>query len=209
MMTCSNLRLRWALPVLVAIAACGGNDIEDLGPVPAVEPAQAPPPGRDAARVTVDQLERSVAVITGNTTWIYELDGQAYDLFFYLGATLGRPDYITVTDEPAVPDALYVKFMTDMALNICKQMAAGDAEELTRFAPLGSADDAAITENLQYLHLRLYGERVHADDEGLLDLRGVYDAAQQASSTTASSGARQAWQAVCVAMVSAPAFHLY
>ena len=108
-----------------------------------------------------------------------------------LGLTLGSPDYIYVTEEPAQPTALYAKFMDDMARDVCGKMG----EQLVRFQ-----DPEA---NLRYLMLRFLGEKVAGTDtQTTAPLRAVFDAASESDSATG-------WQAVCVSLFLSPAFHLY
>ena len=138
--------------------------------------------------MTVSQLERSIPIVAGDgISWMYEQGNQSYPLFFYLGPTLGRADYIRRTEEPALTDALYVKFMTDMALDVCRRMGAEPGGALVRFED--------VDENLAYLHLRFLGERPSTND--IAALRAVYE----------SDG--DGWTAVCVALMTSPAFHIY
>jgi len=168
--------------------------------------------------MTVQQLANSVPVTAGrNMSWKY-LDTEQ-DLFEYLARTLGSPDFTRVTNEPALPDALYVKFMNDLALNVCRQMREADevesdetARTLVRFAARDDHEDVdAVYDNLRYLNLRFFGERVEADDTATVaPLKVVFDiAAQEAAANNSDTVALDAWQAVCVAMHRSPAFHIY
>ncbi|HZO12182.1 MAG TPA: hypothetical protein VFB62_02960 [Polyangiaceae bacterium] len=175
--------MHWMLALAMLL---GCERIEEIAPAPPLEGAAPPAPGRRSVRMTVDQLARSLPVVAGADdaglpiTWSYP---DVVDAFALLGPTLGDPDYVRVTDEPAVADALYVKFMSDVALNVCAQMTDST---LVRFE--------SFDENLRYLHLRFLGERL--TDQPTSDaLRAVFDAG--------------GWQAVCVALIESPPFHIY
>jgi hypothetical protein len=132
-----------------------------------------------------------------------------------LAKTLGKPDYITTTSEPAEPTALYVKFMDDMARNVCDQIIAADATKanaedrtLLRFVDLLEYEDAAsINTNLRYLKLRFHAEKVaDTDDATVAPLKKVFDTA---AAEAKGQPARGGWRAVCVALFLSPEFHLY
>mgnify|MGYP001338435646 CR=1 FL=1 len=135
-----------------------------------------------------------------------------------LGATLGRPDYLQVTHEPAAVDSLYIKLSDDMARNVCNNMISTDAvesdatkRELTRFiANDETQDNAAINENLRYLTLRFHGRNV-TDDAGVSELRTVFDGAvaSEEDIPSGSTLALEGWRTVCIALLKSPAFHVY
>jgi hypothetical protein len=153
---------------------------------PAIE---LPPTSRGIKRLTVQQLRGAIDAIAGpDGSWTVKVDGQEIDVLSpqALARTLGEPDYIAVTHEAAEPTALYAKFMTDMARDVC--------------AKLDAADDLRVgenaVENLARLKLRMLGERVaDGDAEAVADLVAVLDAG--------------GYTAVCVALMTSPAFHLY
>jgi len=182
-------------------------------------PVDVPPVSRATRRMTVEMLEGSVPVVAGAAAdgtpiqWTRTVKGQRVSRFSIdeYGAALGRPDYRTTTEEPTEPSALYVKFMDDMARDVCGQIVAADATRadgadrtLARFAPLdaaGSPDE--VRTNLRYLKLRFLGQRVADDDDaGIADLETLYQAAS-------TSSPRDGWQAVCVGLMTSPAFHVY
>ena len=175
----------------LAVAACETTEAEKVGGVDSVEQDELPPIGREHTRMTVDQLSRSVPVVLGaDITWEVNVGGTDYRVFDVLATTLGAPDYITITEEPAIPDALFVKFMTDMAKNTCSQAAGGEA--LVRHQD--------VADNLRYLYLRFFGERLD-DDEELAALQNIHSVAE--------GEGEDGWYAVCIAMLSSPAFHVY
>lgn len=175
-------------------------------------PLDGPPASRGVTRLSTEQLRLSLPIVAGTTAsgapigWT--LPGNKSDVDALgddgLAATLGKPDYVQVMTEDLSPSSLYVKLMDDMARDVCAKMGAADAVRqgedrvLTRFV---SADAASIAVNLRYLKLRFLGERV-ADDDPVSDLAAVYEAASKKSDS-------EGWAAVCVALLTAPAFHLY
>lgn len=182
---------------------------------------------RGTRRLSVDQLEATLPVIAGSDqngasiTWTYTVRGTPLVATSdqALGKTLGRPDYVSVTAEPAEPDMLYAKFMDDMARDVCTKMLSADlarsssaSRTLVRFASTSEVGDtAAVLENLRYLRLRFWGEKV-SDDASLTPELTLFE---QAVATAAAAGqstsaqAQAGWKAVCVGMLNAPAFHLY
>jgi hypothetical protein len=202
------------LTLLVGAVVAGGCDGDEV-----VAPAAAPAtPHANTRRVTVDQLAGTIPVVTNAAWQIPDDEGKALvDALDQevLGATLGRPDYIEVTDEPAAVDALYLKLMDDMARNVCDQMVRADAtesdadsRELTRFIDNASTDAALVNENLRYLKLRFLGRNV-TDDAGVADLKGVFDASSANDVPSGSTAALEGWRGVCIALIKAPAFHIY
>lgn len=182
---------------------------------------------RGTRRLSVDQLEATLPVIAGSDqngasiTWTYSVRGTplAATDDRALGKTLGRPDYVSVTAEPAQPDMLYVKFMDDMARDVCAKMLSADlarsnpsSRTLVRFASTSEVgDSAAIRENLRYLRLRFWGDKV-TDDARLAPEQSLFEQAVATAAAAGQSSGEQAqagWKAVCVGMLNAPAFHLY
>ena len=217
-----KLKLRTFVAATFALglaAAAGCSDDADVAP-PAETTSQA---HANTRRITVDQLAGSLAVVTGQAEpWqIPDEDGlgdvNALDQKV-LGATLGRPDYLQVTHEPAAVDSLYLKLSDDMARNVCNNMFATDAaqsdsdeREITRFIANDETEDsAAINENLRYLLLRFHGRNV-TDDAGVSDLRAVFDGSVAAATEipTGSTRALEGWRSVCIALLKSPAFHIY
>ena len=166
-----------AMAVLAGVTnGCDAEEVDEIGVAPPIEGAAPPPPARDSVRLKIDQLQNSLPTIAGDDadgapiSWLYEFNGQRIGLFGVLGSTLGDPDYVSVTDEPGVPNAMYLKFGSDIALNVCRQMTEADAvagsgqRTLTRCAPIdGSAAEADIEANIRYLHLRFLGVRAELD----------------------------------------------
>ncbi|MFT7623549.1 MAG: hypothetical protein ACI9WU_002732 [Myxococcota bacterium] len=198
----------WCGPlVALLVLACGGE--ETVAPVeyapelaPEVTqsapgdplgfdhpPVDLPPTSRAIKRLTVQQLRNLLPVVAGpGISWTLRDGSQDVELLQpeALGRTLGEPDYVQVTHEAAEPTALYLKFMDDMARDVCTKM-----DEAGTLAPSADRD-----QNLADLKLRMLGERVpDADADAVADLAVVHDAG--------------GYLAVCVALMTSPAFHLY
>ncbi|MDI1428213.1 hypothetical protein [Polyangium sorediatum] len=188
---------------------------EDLGG------GDLPGPAAGVRRLRIDTLQAAMTKVAGNDVYgapifwrVNNRDGFS-DLAF--GRALGRPDYQTSTEESTVSNALYLKFVGDAARDICMQMAkndmkrAGASRALFPKAPVdGTATDAEVTENLQYVVLRFLGLRVAADDAMVTNLRAVYDAG--VSSVASPNGseitaAAEGWRGVCVTLFESPLFH--
>jgi hypothetical protein len=232
------IRLSLAVFLAVFVLGCGpdgGEDpppatvsatVADLGPGGDLAHPQVglPPESRAIKRLTVAMLADSIPIVAGldnkgtpqPIVWrLGQKDALGTDTKFGLfDRTLGRPDYVQVTHEPAEPSALYVKFMGDMARDVCARILESDngkapAERtLTPKAPMtGTVSDAELGANLRYLKLRFWGEYVPDGaeyDDQIADLATVFDAVIEGGEGTAAG-----WNAVCVTLLTSPAFHLY
>jgi hypothetical protein len=184
-------------------------------------PLELPPESRATKRLTVDMLEASLPIVAGvdgagnAITWTIKRGGNTQVAALgdsALGKTLGRPDYAQITEEPALPTPLYAKFMDDMARDVCGKMVAADAalgesgaRTLARLASLTDATDlTAIRANLRYLMLRFLGQKLaDGDDDAVAPLLTLFQAA------SAGSDGKAGWTAVCVGLLTSPAFHIY
>ena len=225
MLTLSLGLTTWA--VAGGAGCSGGPEVEVVASVGDIE-QDAPVVGRQSARMIVNQLKQSIGVAAGKDkngapiTWTYSTDNNDFPIFEALGSTLGDPNYIRITEEPAIPNALYVKFAQDIARNVCRQMKEADAtlaeksnRVLTRFIAKDEMVNASeIASNLDYLHLRFFGERIGERDEAAVAaLSEIFHTAagesQKAGVPTGSTAALEGWQAVCIAMLTSPSFHIY
>jgi hypothetical protein len=150
---------------------------------------------RGPRRLSVDQLERSLDAIG-------QLPKGTVKLPQSLALTLGRPDYLEVTEESLEPTPLFMKFMMDLGGYFCG--AVGDAD------PNRPADQRVLTRfadrepNLRYLLLRFTG--IDGSDAApyVARLGTVFDAAR-----SGAKGEAGGWQAVCLALFTSPEFLLY
>ncbi|MDP1823938.1 MAG: hypothetical protein Q8L48_11875 [Archangium sp.] len=176
------------------------------------------PRSAEAQRLTVRQLAQSLPVVLGGNTWMV---GSAQG-FNARSATLGEPDYLGTVDENLEASSLYQKFMADAARDGCTRAAnadaalAANARVLMRFVALTdtvTSNATAVNENLRYLKLRFHGVKVSpADTASLGGLRTVFaDAVRGAAGTGTPTQAhvKEGWRAVCVALLTAPEYHLY
>ncbi len=221
--------MRLAYVALLFAVACDSTpivaeaptaDVEPVGPGLPVDhpPIELAPESHAPKRLTVDMLQASLPVIAGvdaagaPITWTIQRNQRQVDALSDegLGRTLGRPDYVQITEEAAEPTPLYAKLIDDMARDVCAKMVRADdaraasARTLTRLAPLDGAEVAEVQANLRYLMLRFLGQKVADDDvAATADLLTLYDAA------SGGTDARAGWTAVCVGLLVSPSFHLY
>lgn len=219
--------MRRHLAWLLGLCACAGE--------PAPAPAGGTPFGSDTSdapvlwgegprasgrrKLSVDELRASVSVAAGvdengePIRWL--VDGEDALSDDKLGKVLGRPDYVAVTAEPELPSALYVKFVRDMARDVCNRMVQADLARsgepsLWRHAPYAAPpSDAELDRNLQYLALRFLGVALEVDDPLIVALRDVYRASEQSYQSGPLTPQIEGWRGVCIALFEEPAFHLH
>jgi hypothetical protein len=199
-----------------------GVDVESesQGDVGAIDSEDTPHATRAVRRLPIDVLQASLPIVAGNDAtgapvqWrVGDQDALSDDVF---GKVLGRPDYVAATEESRAPSSLYVKFVGDMARDVCHQRAQNDLKmdepTLWRFAPVdGSATDVQITDNLRYLVLRFLGMRLDAEDPYIAKLRKVFDAGRATVQDEWAGGLPdvEGWRGVCIGLFESPAFHAY
>jgi len=169
---------------------------------------------RKFRRLTIDQLQASIRMVTGGLYW---RNGNN-DEFERLKTTLGVPNYLDTTNEDLDASLVFQKFLGDGVRTICteaiendKLMEQGD-RIMVRHVDLGlsweDADEqgrAAIDANLRYMKLRITGQYVAPDDElGVARLRWLLRSVTRATGDTS-----RGWRAVCVGLMSSPEFYLY
>jgi hypothetical protein len=175
-------------------------------------------PSAGTQRLTVRQLAQTLPVVLGGNTWMVG----STNGFTSRSATLGEADYINVVDENLEASTLYMKFMADMARDGCTRTANADAalaqntRVLMRF--VGTTDTlasnrAGVDANLRYLKLRFHGVKVApTDTASIAGLRTVFDSAVRGvagTNTPTANHVKEGWRAVCVALLTAPEYHLY
>lgn len=205
----------------------GATDKGPASPIdhPPVGPGEAPIYSATPQRLAIAQLRKSFPAAFGqdengdDITWRI---GSAKGLD-KMGDSLGEADYIDTTEDSLEPSPLYLKFMDDAARDVCNRVLVADAakatqadrvltREVTETDTMATAP-ASVDANLRYLVLRLYGIKLAADDAvSLADLETLFTAAVTASageSEPAAKDVTEGWRAVCVAMLTAPEFHVY
>lgn len=169
-------------------------------------------------RLSIRQAAQSMPVVLGGNSWLVgSVNG-----FNARSTTLGEADYLGVVDENLEATTLYQKFMGDAARDGCTRTANADAalaannRVLMRFVALTdtvATNRAGINRNLRYLKLRFHGVKIADTDTASLDgLRTVFtDAVSGAAGTGTPDAAdvKEGWRAVCVALLTAPEYHLY
>jgi hypothetical protein len=71
--------------------------------------------------MTIEQLARSIPVITGGIAWVEDFGQGPVDILAILSGTLGAPDYRLVVSENLEPSLVIAKFMQDASQRICAQ----------------------------------------------------------------------------------------
>jgi hypothetical protein len=210
----------WSALVCVAALGCegfiggdsaggpAGLDTEPAGnALPVDHPAlDAPLTSAGARRLSIEQLRRTLPVVLGN-----DLQGQP--ITWKIGSkqgldehadTLGEADYVDSTEDNLEPSPLYLKLVDDAARDVCTRALAADAARTdpTTRSVLRHPDD--VDRNFRYLRLRFHGVRVdETDAAAIAPLRKLFEQA------TAAADTNQGWHVVCVALLTAPEFHLY
>ncbi|MFN3197132.1 MAG: hypothetical protein ACE366_01770 [Bradymonadia bacterium] len=184
-----------------------GGEAGAGGMVPQVQPARA------AGRMTIEQLARSIPVVTEGIRWEEDFGDGPVDMLQVLAPTLGVPDYFLVVEENLEPSLIIAKFMQDASNRICSRWAERDRSlavaerSLVGHEDWESTDAALAQANIQALMLRFFGRVVPADDQQLADLVELF----QVASSTAPEGAaaHDGWLAVCIALMTDPEFVIY
>lgn len=225
--------------LFAALAACSSAPTETSGPSlidvpggdappiehPPLEPGKKPVTSAVSQRVSIAQLRGAFPVILGK-------DVNGDDITWMIGTkpaldtmadVLGEADYATVAQDNRDASALYLKFMDDAARDVCDRALVADAARpkaasrvLLRFVePTDTAKSnaAGVTRNLAYLELRFHGLKVKdGDDAQIAPLRTLFTDAVTAAAAgkpVTAAHVTEGWRAVCIALVTAPEFHLY
>lgn len=163
--------------------------------------------GRAPRRITVAQLKASIEVTTG----------RQWSQIDRLAASLGQADYALVNAEATEPNLVFAKFLEDGAREVCLAAAQADLEQptqssrvLSREVPsnitdLGKIDEPTISKNLIYLSTRFWGQPLAGEELTLWTntFKAVATRAEQAKKK------REAWGAICVALMTDPRFSTY
>ena len=125
------------------------------------------------------------------------------------------PDWYVLVSEDLRPSSSFIKFLRDAAIEICLPLVQDETDPnvvapedrvfLVHADPaLAPADDQATRANAAYLLLRYHGRR-EALDSGEVDqwVQLVTRVATDTGSTT------EAWQAMCIALITHPRFYSY
>ena len=189
-------------PMEPVVGEMGEGQAVDLLPV--VEAAT-----RSRKRMNIDQLSSSISNVLKGNTWKL---GNA-DQFEALAGTLGKPNYLDLTNEDLEPTALFQKFLDDAARSACAAAAAQDTGVLVEDRALlrhVSATDTLATapekvmQNLKELLLVFHGKDVADGDPLLAPFQWLYTASEKVAGDPVV-----AWQTVCVGLIVHPDFYTY
>jgi hypothetical protein len=191
-------------------------EVADVMPVPSDHPAIAALPdpelsgghvGRAPRRISVAQLKQSILVTTGRQ-WS-QIDN--------LAASLGSADYALVNAEATEPNLVFAKFIEDGAREVCLATAQADLAEtdpsqrvLAQNVPGDLKDLRQLSaqtrrDNLVYLSTRFWGQPLEGAE---LD-KWNDSFAQLAERAEVAKKRREAWGAVCIALMTDPRFVTY
>lgn len=206
------MKRRLSSVLFMAAAACS-SDSEDVtilspnligqGPVSTVPVGNRPGHGtrpelsvlsRGPRRVSVTEIERTWDRMAGVRVGTVQIPES-------MVSSLGEPDWLTVTEPNLEPSPLFMKFMTDLSILLCRSIIELDqARPTSERAVLPSGPDANA--HLQTMLLRFWAHDVPIDDPEVVKLKAVHDAVPNEDPTAP-------WQAVCIALTTAPPFLLY
>ena len=159
---------------------------------------------REAQRLTVDHLRKSIPRLFNGVTWTQRGRNGEVNMFDQLARTLGEADYIEVTEANNEPSPLFAKFMDDMAGQVCEKAIGNDLSVATSERSFVRFPED-INENLRFIRLKFHAIHVPENTiEGIEGLRTLYDAI-----LSESGDANIAWYGVCVAVITAPEFMAY
>jgi hypothetical protein len=187
---------------------------------PPLDPSQLPMRSAKSRRLSVKQLRGTIPVAMGQ-----DVNGKDIVWMLYsfpgldkLSDVLGEADYANRTDDNLEISPLYLKFMDVAARDVCDKALTADlakpdksARVLLRHVEKTDTvenNPQAVDANLRYLKLRFHAVKVaEGDDEPISMLRTLYADATKAGGV--AIGPQEGWRVVCVALLTAPEFHLY
>lgn len=156
--------------------------------------------GRKSRRISVLQLKDTIPRLFNGITWKY---GNT-NMFDSLARTLGQADYMQVTFSTRDSTSLFMKFMDDMAGNVCKAAVKKDlqTQNMETRSVIRYKD---VDQNLRFMRLKFHSIYVPENStESIKRLRTLYDrilAKTRKEST--------AWEGICIAVLTSPEFFAY
>jgi hypothetical protein len=215
------LRTSCSFALALALVACSSTSeppapkAAELEPLPDGHPSLTPLPdpelsgghvGRAPRRLTTAQLGESIRVATG----------RSWSQLESLAASLGRADYALVNSEATETNLVFAKFLEDGAREVC--MATADADllqkdvsqrvlspELPEQADLAALPEDALRKNLVHLSTRFWGEPLAGAELALWSSTTKNIAAR----AKAAKKPREAWGAICIALMTDARFITY
>lgn len=208
--------------LLLLVSACSSKHQDpkstpaELSPVPDGHPAIDPLPdpdlsgghvGRAPRRITVAQLKSSIQVTTG----------RQWSQIDKLSASLGQADYALVNAEATEANLVFAKFLEDGAREVCLSAAQADLDQtsadkrvLSPLIPienkdLTKIDDPSLGENLVYLSTRFWGQPLSEPELSTW----AQSFKKMAAAAEKAKKKREAWAAICIALMTDPRFTTY
>lgn len=174
-----------------------------VAPAPAKENTRIDPRyGRTSRRISVLHLRTIVPQVFNGLNWT---GNNNVKMLESLGRTLGQADYVYSNQSTNKPTPLFMKFMDDMAGQLCSKAIAADKKNDKTETRMVLRHERSPDTNLRYLRLKFHTIYVPEDSkDGIKHLRTLYDKVLQLKGNS-----NDAWYAVCVAMVSSPEFFAY
>ncbi len=166
---------------------------------------------RKARRLSVIQLKKSLPKLFGGITWTLKTRTAEYNNFDRLSKTLGQADYLQMTITNLDPSPLFMKFMDDMAGQVCRKAVERDFKQKDPKARvIVRYSDPA--QNLRFLRLKFHSLWIPPNsDRGIKGLLTLFNKikAKFSSKTDPKRGEREAWIGVCIAILTSPEFLSY
>ena len=163
--------------------------------------------GRAPRRITVAQLKASIVTVTG----------RQWSQIDTLSASLGKADFALVNAESTEPNLVFAKFLEDGAREVCTSAAAADLttplaadrvlspEVPATVTDLSKIDLPTAKKNLVYLSTRMWGQPLAGPE---LDT-WASSFTTMAARAQATNKKKEAWGAICIAMMTDPRFITY
>lgn len=156
--------------------------------------------GRYARRMSVLQLKTAIPQLFGGITWT----SGSSNMFDVMSRTLGQADYLQLTFSTRDSTSLFMKFMDDMAGQVCKAAVTKDLQtKALETRSVVRYDD--VNKTLRFLRLKFHSIYVPENSmESIQQLRTLYDRVLAKTKKEST-----AWEGVCIAVLTAPEFFSY
>lgn len=188
--------------------------LDDQGYVEVITLDDALVVGRGRQRMDLDQLDAAMRQVTNGLTWTeVSSSGVETELFKSLSLTLGKPDFIQITDEDRSVSLLFEKFLADAANNVCRKLVDKEVTQsqdqrilMTDVEPEDTIYDKpeAVEANLRHLLLRYHSRYVLPGAPELDPWLWLFE-----SGSHVGQSPTMGWRAVCVGLFTHPDFYSY
>ena len=186
---------------------------------PAVETPLMPPDAvpephaRSRRRLDLDQLDATIRRVTGGLGWTEMRGNTEVNLLQELSGTLGKPDFLTLTQEDLEPSAMFQKFLGDASRSVCTRLLAREATAAPRDrvflvnvdpTDTWATSQARIQQNVRTLLLRFHGRALGTSAPELASWYWLYESAEHVTRSPT-----EAWRTICVGLLTHPDFYSY